>query len=90
VKLSLLSGRSPQVKKQLSESLLAALQDLGEWPADVAGSVSVRWSTWTAIPTAKSSVADADPDPHTPSPPVREPDIGAVLIDWFHSTAYRE
>ena len=35
VKLSLLSGRSPQVKKQLSESLLAALQDLGDWPADI-------------------------------------------------------
>ena len=35
VKLSLLSGRSPQVKKQLSESLLAAVQALGDWPWDV-------------------------------------------------------
>jgi 5-carboxymethyl-2-hydroxymuconate isomerase len=42
VKLSLLSGRSAQVKKQLSESLLAALQDLGDWPADVAGSTECQ------------------------------------------------
>ncbi|MCF4997625.1 5-carboxymethyl-2-hydroxymuconate isomerase [Pseudomonas syringae] len=35
VKLALLSGRSPQIKKQLSESLLAVLQELCEWPADV-------------------------------------------------------
>ena len=42
VKLSLLSGRSPQVKKQLSESLLAALQDLGEWPADLQVQISVQ------------------------------------------------
>jgi len=34
VKLALLSGRSPEVKKQLSESLLAVLQDLAPWPAD--------------------------------------------------------
>ncbi|MBC3208381.1 MULTISPECIES: 5-carboxymethyl-2-hydroxymuconate Delta-isomerase [Pseudomonas] len=33
VKLALLSGRSPQIKKQLSQSLLAVLQDLCEWPA---------------------------------------------------------
>ncbi len=35
MKLALLSGRSPQIKKQLSESLLAVLQDLCEWPAGV-------------------------------------------------------
>ncbi|MBT9266250.1 5-carboxymethyl-2-hydroxymuconate Delta-isomerase [Pseudomonas sp. MG-9] len=35
VKLALLSGRSPQIKKQLSESLLAVLQDLCEWPSGV-------------------------------------------------------
>jgi 5-carboxymethyl-2-hydroxymuconate isomerase len=35
VKLALLSGRSSQVKKQLSESLLAVVQDLCEWPKDV-------------------------------------------------------
>ncbi|UZE13428.1 5-carboxymethyl-2-hydroxymuconate Delta-isomerase [Pseudomonas sp. B21-053] len=35
VKLALLSGRSPQIKKQLSDSLLAVVQDLCEWPMDV-------------------------------------------------------
>lgn len=35
VKLALLSGRSPQIKKQLSESLLAVVQELCEWPAGV-------------------------------------------------------
>lgn len=42
VTLSLLSGRSPQVKKQLSEGLLAALQDLGEWPVDLQVQLSVQ------------------------------------------------
>ena len=35
VKLALLSGRSAQIKKQLSESLLAVVQDLCEWPSDI-------------------------------------------------------
>ncbi|MBV4484064.1 5-carboxymethyl-2-hydroxymuconate Delta-isomerase [Pseudomonas sp. SWRI153] len=35
VKLALLSGRSAEIKKQLSQSLLTALQDLCEWPAGV-------------------------------------------------------
>ena len=35
VKLALLSGRPPQIKKQLSESLLAVVQDLCEWPTGV-------------------------------------------------------
>jgi 5-carboxymethyl-2-hydroxymuconate isomerase len=35
VKLALLSGRSDSIKKQLSESLLAVVQDLCEWPAGV-------------------------------------------------------
>lgn len=35
VKLALLSGRSPEIKKQLSQSLLAVLQELCEWPATV-------------------------------------------------------
>ncbi|AZD06895.1 putative 5-carboxymethyl-2-hydroxymuconate delta isomerase [Pseudomonas chlororaphis] len=35
VKLSLLSGRSPEIKKQLSQSLLAVLQELCEWPSGV-------------------------------------------------------
>ncbi|WP_223503727.1 5-carboxymethyl-2-hydroxymuconate Delta-isomerase [Pseudomonas sp. BF-R-24] len=35
VKLALLSGRSAQIKKQLSESLLAVVQDVCEWPSGV-------------------------------------------------------
>jgi len=35
VKLALLSGRSAEIKQQLSESLLAVVQDLGPWPAEV-------------------------------------------------------
>jgi len=42
VRLALLSGRSPQVKKQLSESLLAVLQDLGAWPAELPVQLSVE------------------------------------------------
>ncbi|KAF1033662.1 MAG: hypothetical protein GAK37_00016 [Pseudomonas sp.] len=40
--LSLLSGRSPHIKKQLSESLLAALQDVGNWPEGVQVQLSVE------------------------------------------------
>jgi len=35
VKLAVLSGRSPQIKQQLSESLLAVVRDLCEWPTGV-------------------------------------------------------
>jgi 5-carboxymethyl-2-hydroxymuconate isomerase len=35
VKLAVLSGRSSQIKKQLSESLLAVVQDLCAWPAGI-------------------------------------------------------
>ncbi|PQZ92038.1 MULTISPECIES: 5-carboxymethyl-2-hydroxymuconate Delta-isomerase [Pseudomonas] len=42
VRLALLSGRSPQVKKQLSESLLAVLQDLGPWPEGIQVQLSVE------------------------------------------------
>ena len=42
VRLALLSGRSPQIKKQLSESLLAVLQDLGPWPEGVQVQLSVE------------------------------------------------
>ena len=35
VKLALLSGRSAQIKKQLSESLLAVVRDLCEWPGSI-------------------------------------------------------
>ena len=43
VKLALLSGRSPQIKKQLSESLLAVLQELCEWPAGVEVQLRGEW-----------------------------------------------
>ena len=42
VKLAMLSGRSPEIKKQLSQSLLAVLQDLCEWPAQVQVQLSVE------------------------------------------------
>ncbi|KPA95290.1 5-carboxymethyl-2-hydroxymuconate Delta-isomerase [Pseudomonas asplenii] len=42
VKLALLSGRSAQVKAQLSESLLAGLQELGNWSASVEVQLSVE------------------------------------------------
>ena len=42
VRLALLSGRSPQVKQQLSQSLLAVLHDLGPWPEGVQVQLSVE------------------------------------------------
>ncbi|MHC8321812.1 5-carboxymethyl-2-hydroxymuconate Delta-isomerase [Pseudomonas sp. GB2N2] len=42
VKLALLSGRSPQIKKQLSESLLAVVQDLCEWPKGIEVQLAVE------------------------------------------------
>jgi 5-carboxymethyl-2-hydroxymuconate isomerase len=42
VKLSLLSGRSPEIKKQLAVSLLAVLQELGPWPAGLSVQCSVE------------------------------------------------
>ncbi|AZF04297.1 5-carboxymethyl-2-hydroxymuconate Delta-isomerase [Pseudomonas sp. R5-89-07] len=42
VRLALLSGRSPQIKQQLSQSLLAVLQDLGPWPEGVQVQLSVE------------------------------------------------
>jgi 5-carboxymethyl-2-hydroxymuconate isomerase len=42
VKLALLSGRSPQIKKQLSENLLAVLQDVSEWPAEIEVQLAVE------------------------------------------------
>ncbi|EJM92685.1 5-carboxymethyl-2-hydroxymuconate isomerase [Pseudomonas sp. GM74] len=35
VKLALLSGRSAEIKKQLSESLLAVVRELCEWPSSI-------------------------------------------------------
>jgi 5-carboxymethyl-2-hydroxymuconate isomerase len=42
VKLALLSGRSGEIKKQLSESLLAVVQDLCEWPTGVEVQLAVE------------------------------------------------
>ncbi|MHC8291217.1 5-carboxymethyl-2-hydroxymuconate Delta-isomerase [Pseudomonas sp. XS1P51] len=42
VKLALLSGRSPQIKQQLSDSLLAVVQDLCEWPTGVEVQLAVE------------------------------------------------
>ncbi|MHC8399700.1 5-carboxymethyl-2-hydroxymuconate Delta-isomerase [Pseudomonas sp. MDT1-17] len=42
VKLALLSGRSAHIKKQLSESLLAVVQDLCEWPTGVEVQLAVE------------------------------------------------
>lgn len=42
VKLALLSGRSPQIKKQLSESLLAVVQDLCAWPKGIEVQLAVE------------------------------------------------
>ncbi|WP_248799920.1 5-carboxymethyl-2-hydroxymuconate Delta-isomerase [Pseudomonas sp. MWU13-2105] len=42
VKLALLSGRSAQIKQQLSESLLAGLKDLGDWPEGIEVQLSVE------------------------------------------------
>jgi 5-carboxymethyl-2-hydroxymuconate isomerase len=38
----LLSGRSPAIKKQLSESLLAVVQDLCEWPTGIEVQLAVE------------------------------------------------
>ncbi|MDQ0121214.1 5-carboxymethyl-2-hydroxymuconate isomerase [Pseudomonas lini] len=42
VKLALLSGRSGQIKKQLSDSLLAVLQDLCQWPTGIEVQLAVE------------------------------------------------
>ncbi|MNF96211.1 5-carboxymethyl-2-hydroxymuconate isomerase [compost metagenome] len=42
VKLALLSGRSGQIKKQLSDSLLAVVQDLCQWPTDIEVQLAVE------------------------------------------------
>lgn len=42
VKLALLSGRSSQIKQQLSESLLAVVQELCEWPTDIEVQLAVE------------------------------------------------
>ncbi|MHC8355306.1 5-carboxymethyl-2-hydroxymuconate Delta-isomerase [Pseudomonas sp. LB3P81] len=42
VKLALLSGRSPAIKKRLSESLLAVVQELCEWPVGLEVQLAVE------------------------------------------------
>ncbi|AUM68775.1 5-carboxymethyl-2-hydroxymuconate Delta-isomerase [Pseudomonas fluorescens] len=42
VKLALLSGRPPVIKKQLADSLLAVIKDLGPWPAGVSVQLCVE------------------------------------------------
>ncbi|MGC5700117.1 5-carboxymethyl-2-hydroxymuconate Delta-isomerase [Pseudomonas sp. NFXW11] len=42
LKLALLSGRSAEIKQQLSERLLAQLQELGPWPADLSVQLCVE------------------------------------------------
>jgi 5-carboxymethyl-2-hydroxymuconate isomerase len=42
VKLAVLSGRSGQIKKQLSDSLLAVLQDLCQWPTGIEVQLAVE------------------------------------------------
>jgi 5-carboxymethyl-2-hydroxymuconate isomerase len=42
VKLALLSGRSGQIKKQLSDSLLAVVQDLCQWPTGIEVQLAVE------------------------------------------------
>ena len=57
VKLALLSGRSPQIKKQLSESLLAVVQDLCDWPAEVEVQLCVEILDIDRESYAKTAVA---------------------------------
>ncbi|MNG40275.1 hypothetical protein D3C84_1287880 [compost metagenome] len=38
----MLSGRSGQIKKQLSESLLAVVQDLCQWPTGIEVQLAVE------------------------------------------------
>lgn len=42
VKLALLSGRSPEIKKQLANSMLAVIKELGEWPAGISVQMCVE------------------------------------------------
>jgi len=56
VKLALLSGRSPQIKKQLADSLLAVIQDLGPWPAEVSVQLCVEILDIDREPYAKALI----------------------------------
>lgn len=56
VKLALLSGRSPEIKRQLSESLLAVLKDLCAWPAGVQVQLSVEVVDLDRVAYAKVAI----------------------------------
>ncbi|AXA55155.1 5-carboxymethyl-2-hydroxymuconate Delta-isomerase [Pseudomonas thivervalensis] len=56
VKLALLSGRSPQIKKQLADSLLAVIQDLGPWPTEVSVQLCVEILDIDREPYAKALI----------------------------------
>jgi 5-carboxymethyl-2-hydroxymuconate isomerase len=56
VKLALLSGRSPEVKKQLAEKLLEVIQEVGDWPTDVSVQLCVEILDIDRGPYAKAVV----------------------------------
>jgi len=58
VKLALLSGRSPEIKKQLADSLLAVVQELGPWPADVSVQLCVEILDIDRGPYAKALIGN--------------------------------
>jgi 5-carboxymethyl-2-hydroxymuconate isomerase len=57
VKLALLSGRSPQIKQQLSESLLTVVKDLCEWPKGVEIQLCVEILDIDREPYAKAVIS---------------------------------
>lgn len=56
VKLALLSGRSPETKKQLADSLLAVIQDLGPWPVGISVQLCVEVLDIDRGPYAKAAI----------------------------------
>lgn len=56
VKLALLSGRSPEIKKQLADSLLVVLQELCQWRADVSVQLCVEILDIDRAPYAKALI----------------------------------
>ena len=56
VKLALLSGRSSEIKKQLADSLLGVIQELGSWPADVSVQLCVEILDIDREPYAKALI----------------------------------
>ncbi|MBC3386988.1 5-carboxymethyl-2-hydroxymuconate Delta-isomerase [Pseudomonas sp. SWRI12] len=56
VKLALLSGRSPEIKKQLAESLLEVIKGLEPWPAEVSVQLCVEILDIDREPYAKALI----------------------------------